>query len=123
MINFTRKHILESVDNSLDRLCVDYVDLIQVNLGLVTPGTEVQDRIITLSNISCTVPGIILFSKCVLRMSYSCQIELKLKDIYYVIQVHDVEYCASLDQIVDVTIPALVELKKAGKCRFVVSRV
>ena len=32
-------------------------------------------------------------------------------------QVHDVEFSASLAQIVDVAIPALVELKKAGKCR------
>ena len=46
---------------------------------------------------------------------------MKLEEIYIVMQVHDVEYCASLDQLVDVTIPALVELKKAGKCRLVLS--
>ena len=34
-------------------------------------------------------------------------------------QVHDVEFCQSLEQIVKFTIPALVKLKEEGKVRYI----
>ena len=35
------------------------------------------------------------------------------------LQVHDIEFCHNLKQIVDYTIPALLELKAAGKVRYI----
>ena len=50
-------------------------------------------------------------------ISRICISKIKVNFVCCLIKVHDVEFCASLAQIVDVTIPALLELKKAGKCR------
>jgi len=61
MFDFSRTRIIKSVDESLERLGLDYIDLIQV---------------------------------------------------------HDVEFCESLEQLVNHTIPALVELKRSGKVRY-----
>jgi len=62
MFDFSRSRIIKSVDESLERLGLDYIDLIQV---------------------------------------------------------HDVEFCESLEQIVKHTVPALLELKAAGKVRYI----
>ena len=62
MFNFSRSRVLKSVDESLERLGLEYIDLIQV---------------------------------------------------------HDVEFCQSLEQLVKYTIPALLELKKMGKVRYI----
>ena len=62
MFDFSRNRILKSVDESLERLGLDYIDLIQV---------------------------------------------------------HDVEFCQSLEQLVKYTIPALIDLKAAGKVRYI----
>jgi len=62
MFDFTREKTLTSVQNSLNRLGVDTIDIIQV---------------------------------------------------------HDIEFCHNLKQIVDYTIPALLELKAAGKVRYI----
>jgi len=61
MFNFSRDRVLKSVDESLDRLGLEYIDLIQI---------------------------------------------------------HDVEFCQSLEQLVRHTVPALVELKRTGKVRY-----
>ena len=39
-------------------------------------------------------------------------------DYIDLIQVHDVEFCQSLEQLVKYTIPALLELKRMGKVRW-----
>jgi len=62
MFDFSRERVLKSVDESLDRLGLDYIDLVQV---------------------------------------------------------HDVEFCQSLEQLVKFTVPALLELKAAGKVRYI----
>jgi len=62
MFDFTRDRVIRSVDESLARLGVDYID---------------------------------------------------------VIQVHDVEFCHSLEQLVTHTIPALLTLKAQGKVRYI----
>lgn len=62
MFDFTKERITRSVEESLARLGVDYID---------------------------------------------------------VIQVHDVEFCLSLEQLVKHTLPALQELKKQGKVRYI----
>jgi len=62
MFDFTREKTLTSVQNSLNRLGVDTIDIIQV---------------------------------------------------------HDIEFCHNLRQIADYTIPALLELKAAGKVRYI----
>jgi len=62
MFDFTRERVLRSVDESLTRLGVDYVD---------------------------------------------------------VIQVHDVEFCLSLEQLVAHTLPALLEVRAQGKARYI----
>eukprot|EP00092_Neocalanus_flemingeri_P003808 GFUD01004101.1.p1 GENE.GFUD01004101.1~~GFUD01004101.1.p1 ORF type:complete len:357 (+),score=118.37 GFUD01004101.1:96-1166(+) len=62
MFDFSRNRILKSVDESLERLGLDYIDLIQV---------------------------------------------------------HDVEFCHSLAQLVQHTLPALLDLKAAGKVRYI----
>lgn len=40
-------------------------------------------------------------------------------DYVDILQIHDIEFASSLDQIVEETIPALNKLRKAGKTRFV----
>ena len=62
MFDFSRDRIIKSVDESLKRLGLEYIDLIQV---------------------------------------------------------HDVEFCQSLEQLVKYTIPALLELKSSGKVRYI----
>ena len=62
MFDFSRERVTRSVTESLERLGLDYIDLIQV---------------------------------------------------------HDVEFCQSLEQIVNFTIPALVKLKEEGKVRYI----
>ena len=62
MFDFSRERIVKSVDESLARLGLDYIDLIQV---------------------------------------------------------HDVEFCHSLEQLAKHTLPALVDLRAAGKVRYI----
>jgi len=62
MFDFTRDRVLRSVEESLERLGVDYID---------------------------------------------------------VIQVHDVEFCVSLEQLIKFTLPALAQLKAQGKVRYI----
>jgi len=62
MFDFSRNRIIKSVDESLERLGLEYLDLIQV---------------------------------------------------------HDVEFCQSLEQLVNHTIPALVDLRTSGKVRYI----
>ncbi len=40
-------------------------------------------------------------------------------DYLDLVQLHDVEFASSVAQLVDVALPALQELKAAGKCRYV----
>ena len=79
MFDFTREKTIKSVEKSLERLGLDYIDLIQV-----LPFFRHSNK-------------------------FSCDN----------LQVHDLEFCHDFRQLVKFTIPALQELKKAGKVRYI----
>lgn len=59
------------------------------------------------------------FSAAKTRESFEKSLELLNVDYVDVIQIHDVEFCASLDQIVNHTLPTLKKFKDQGKARYI----
>ncbi len=57
------------------------------------------------------------FSRAKVRSSVEESLGRLRVDCVDLVQVHDVEFCASLEQLVKHTLPELQEMKKAGKAR------
>jgi len=51
--------------------------------------------------------------------SFNRSLELLQVDYIDLIQIHDVEFCASMDQLVNHTLPTLLQFKKEGKAKYV----
>ena len=59
------------------------------------------------------------FTEAKITESFNKSLELLGLDYVDVIQVHEVEFCQSMDQLVNHTIPTLLKFKAAGKARYV----
>lgn len=92
MFDFSAERTLRSVDESLQRLGLDYVDIIQV----MRKKPKQFDK---MSHIHVLT-----------RLHYRFSINS---------QVHDMEFAPNLDIIINETLPALQKIKQSGKARFI----
>ncbi|GIY73263.1 l-galactose dehydrogenase [Caerostris extrusa] len=90
MFDFSYERTLKSFEESLDRLGVDYIDILQIKFRYLMKNTV---------NIM------------IMKKEYS--------DCIFCLQVHDVEYARDTKIIVNETLPALQKLKDMGKIKFI----
>lgn len=93
MFDFSYERVIKSVDESLKRLRVDYIDTIQ--------------------GACLSLQGVALL---VLKVRYSSN---KYHGVLCLSAVHDPEFAPSLDVILKETLPAMEECRRQGKVRYI----